>query len=133
MVQTLLVQRAEYELCRKYVGDGQESFFACRDAFDTTRTMLALQSRRGQRVTQHLADMNRLLGWPPPPVFPDAADRLLRTRNEGFVQQTCELIEILVGTGHKDEAEKIHGQALVLLADTRLQSAIADAEKKTGR
>jgi hypothetical protein len=48
---------------------------------------------------------------------------------DNFVGQTRRLIEILVATGHQAEAEKIHGQAVAILADARLKSAVTDAEK----
>jgi hypothetical protein len=42
-----------------------------------------------------------------------------------------QLIEILVATGHEEEAEKIRGQAVAVLDDARLKSAISDAQEKT--
>jgi hypothetical protein len=50
-----------------------------------------------------------------------------------FLSQTCELVEILVGTAHKPEAEEIRAQALTLLDYPRLKSALADAEKKVSK
>jgi hypothetical protein len=47
-----------------------------------------------------------------------------------FVGQTRNLIEILVATGHQEEAEKIHTNAMSLIDDRRLASAVTDAEKK---
>jgi hypothetical protein len=58
----------------------------------------------------------------PPPV----ADNLL-------VGNTRQLIEILVGAGHKADAENIRTQALALVDDPRLQSAVSDAEKKISK
>jgi len=47
-----------------------------------------------------------------------------------FVGETCRLIEILVGTGHKAEAEAIRNQAVAALDDARLKLAIGDAEER---
>jgi hypothetical protein len=40
------------------------------------------------------------------------------------------LIEILVATGHKEEAQRIGAQAQTVMDDPRLASAVRDAEKK---
>ena len=47
-----------------------------------------------------------------------------------FVSQTCQLIEILVGVGRKADAEKIRDQAVAVLDDARLKSAVSDAEAR---
>jgi len=43
------------------------------------------------------------------------------------------LIEILVGVGRKAEAEGIRDQAVAVLNIPQLQSAVDDAEKRTGK
>ena len=43
--------------------------------------------------------------------------------DDRFVGQTCQLIEILVGTGHQADAEKIRDEAVAVLDDARLKSA----------
>jgi hypothetical protein len=84
--------------------------------------------QQGQkRLDEYLAQkgQTRPAGIPsiiPPPV----ADNLL-------VGNTRQLIEILVGAGHKADAENIRTQALALVDDPRLQSAVSDAEKKIGK
>jgi hypothetical protein len=50
-----------------------------------------------------------------------------------FVGHVRQLIEILVGAGRKADAESIRDQAVALLDDARLKSAVSDAEKKTGK
>ena len=47
-----------------------------------------------------------------------------------FVGGTCRLIEILVGTGHKAEAETIRSKAVAALDDARLKLAVSDAEER---
>ena len=57
------------------------------------------------------------------PEPPKMADRF-------FIDGTCRLIEILVGTDQKAEALKIRDQALELLDDPRLKTAVEDAEAR---
>jgi hypothetical protein len=52
---------------------------------------------------------------------------------DNFVSQVRALIEILVGTGNKTEAEKISTQAVAVLDDPRLRSAVADAEARIAK
>jgi hypothetical protein len=47
-----------------------------------------------------------------------------------FVGQMCVLVEILVATGHQADAEKIQAEAVSILDDARLHSAVSDAEEK---
>jgi predicted Ser/Thr protein kinase/uncharacterized membrane protein (DUF485 family) len=50
-----------------------------------------------------------------------------------FVSQVCTLVEILVGTGHNTEAEDISAQAIAVLDDPRLHSAVTDAEARIAK
>ena len=58
--------------------------------------------------------------WPEPPKFAD----------NNFVGQIRQLIEILVGADRKPEADKIRDEALTVLNDDRIKSAVTDAEQK---
>jgi predicted RNA-binding protein with PIN domain len=62
------------------------------------------------------------------PTYSSGADRLLT--QDLFISDTRQLIEILVATGDKAEAEKIRDQAVARLNDARLKSAVSDAENK---
>ena len=53
-----------------------------------------------------------------------------RMATNNFVGEVRRLVEILVGTGHKNDAEKIQAQAVSVLDDTRLKSAVSDAEER---
>ena len=53
-----------------------------------------------------------------------------KANEDRFVGQTGLLIEVLVGTGHTADAEKIRDQAVAVLDDPRLKSAVADAQKR---
>jgi hypothetical protein len=47
-----------------------------------------------------------------------------------FVGRVCVMVDILVAAGDRDEAEKIRDEAVAILDDERLRSAVSDAEKK---
>lgn len=50
--------------------------------------------------------------------------------NNHFIQQVRQLVEILVGTGRIAEAEKIQTEAMALLDEPKLRSAVSDASQK---
>jgi hypothetical protein len=66
---------------------------------------------------------------PSPAGVPGPLDRT-READKRFVGNVTQLIDILVGAGHKADAEKIRDQAVALLDDARLKSAVSDAEKR---
>jgi hypothetical protein len=47
-----------------------------------------------------------------------------------FVNKTFQLIEILIANNHRADAQKIRDQALALLDDPRLKSAVSDVEQR---
>ena len=77
-----------------------------------------------------MAEINQKSGrtnsWSPP----DTSARMKKFAEDGFVGQTCQLIEILIGTGRNADAETIRDQAVAVLDDPRLKSAVSDAEKR---
>jgi hypothetical protein len=103
-----LVKKGEYELCLKSIGDTQ----AWSDRL-----------RREVDMYDELARKNPALDRP--------ESRSHSTRH--FVEKTCQLIEILVATGHKADAEKIREQAATFNNDPRLKTAVQDALKKLGQ
>jgi hypothetical protein len=50
-----------------------------------------------------------------------------------FVGRVCVMVDILVAAGHRDEAEKIRNEAVLVLDDPRLKSAVTDAEQKLAK
>ena len=56
-----------------------------------------------------------------------------KSAEDRFVGQTRQLIEILVATDHKADAEGIRDQAVAVLDDPRLKSAVDDAAQKVGK
>jgi hypothetical protein len=63
---------------------------------------------------------------PPPDTFKMTSN----SAKQMFVGQTRQLIEILVGAGHNEDAKKVPTHALAVLDDPLLQSAVADIQAK---
>ena len=59
---------------------------------------------------------------------PDTSELMKKAAADRFMGQLCQLIKILVVTGDKAEAENIRDQAVAVLDDPRLRSAVSDAE-----
>lgn len=115
-VESLLVKKGEYELCMQYMGDPQRRFESNRSAWEIEK-----------RMHQRQANL------PVPTNMPSGIFRrpdMMREADKRFVRNMNQLIEILVGAGHKDEAEKIRDQALALVDDPALKSSVEDAAKK---
>jgi hypothetical protein len=131
LVEGLLVQRGEYDLCLSYIGDFQANFESIRKSWERMKQwedhMAEMRQQQSQR-RQALAKTNSMFSSVPfsPPGPPEFADN-------NFVSEVRQLIEILVATGHKTEAEKIRDQAVAILDDLRLKSAVSDAEQKIGK
>ena len=131
VAEDALVSRREYALCLAYVGDGQARFDQHRNNWEQRAQWERTIEQRTQQSQQRMEEYWAQQGRKPPasrPSFrpPSTADNLL-------ANDTRRLIEILVGAGHKADAEKIRGQALALLDHPRIQSALSDAEQKRSR
>ena len=121
-VEDALMQKGEYALCLDCLGDPQVNFESARRGFE-----MAIESQK------RLADIRKQYPEPAPRFAsafrpPDMAQ--LATNN--FVSRVCKLVEILVATGHQAGAEKIRDQAVTVLDDARLKSAVSDVEQKIG-
>ncbi len=114
IVEGLLASHGDYELCTNYIGEPEKRFQKLQE-----------QWQRSKKWEQQQDDRRRQMAVPPPgiPSPPKLADKT-------FVAQTRQLIEILVGVDHKSDAEKIQREAILLLEDPALKSAVDDAEKK---
>jgi hypothetical protein len=128
-VEELLTQHGEYEKCLDYLGDPEVAFERIRQSWQQMKKFEEqIAARREQmKQFQEMAKTNPLYAHLPllaaPPKFAD----------KNFVGQTRQLIEILVATDHPADAGKIQAQALTVLDDLRLQTAVSDAEKKLGK
>lgn len=131
-IAPLLIQRGEFDLCLSYIGDPQTQFDSIRQAYARQLDNLKRMAEMKQRTKQRMAELNQQFRFTnsvtPPDI--DTAAMVKSFAENGFVGGTRQLIEILVGAGRKPEAETIQEQAVAVLADPRLQSAVADAEKK---
>jgi len=65
--------------------------------------------------------------------FNSARSQFKTSRVNSFVGQVCTLVEILVGTGNTPKAENISAQAIAVLDDPRLHSAVSDAEARIAK
>jgi len=124
-VQDSLMQKGEYELCLNCIGDPQIRFESCRRSLEV------------QRESQRRMDETRKkYSGPVPPRLPDRAftpPDMGQLATNNFVGQVCRLVEILVATDHKADAEKIRDEAVGVLDDAKLRSVVNDAEQRIQR
>jgi hypothetical protein len=128
VIEPMLVERGEYNLCLGYMGDPQGVFDRLRASREQSQKWEADQAVRRADEKKRFEEMGqtnpafaRLAStWSDPPKFAD----------NNFVGQIRQLIEILVGAGRKPEADKIRDEALMVLNDDRIKSAVTDAEQK---
>ena len=120
--EDLLMQHGEYELCLACIGNPQARFESYRRGWEMQR-----------ESQQRMEEMKKKFRMPelslPGGAF--APPDMGRMATNNFVGQVCKLVEILVATGHQTDAEKIRDQAVAILDDARLKSAVSDAEQKT--
>ena len=81
--------------------------------------------RQGQ---EEMAKGNNL---PLPPVIPDRLPDYGQMATNYFVSQVRTLVEVLVGTGDQPTAEKIRDEAVAVVDDVRLKSAVSDADTRS--
>jgi tetratricopeptide (TPR) repeat protein len=122
-----LFQKGDYQTCRRYLGEPQAAFERIRQSWQRMKQFEKQNDvrREEQRERfQALAKTNKMFAhvpdFPAPPPFAD----------DNFVRQTRELIEVLIATGGKSAAENIQTEALAVLTDSRLKTAVVDAETK---
>ncbi len=134
-VEGMLVAKGEYQWCFDHMGDPQFRFESIRRGYEMKIANQGRMAETQQRTKQMIAEMNQKRGRTNVPTFspPDSSAMLKKSAEDRFAGSVRQLIEILVGAGHKDKAEDIRDQALALFDDARLQSAVSDAEKKTGK
>jgi type II secretory pathway pseudopilin PulG len=125
--EDLLVQKGEYETCRKYMGDPQTTFERIRQSWQQMKKFEEQNTARNEEQRKRIEEMAKtnsvfahLPFFPTPPPFAD----------KHFIEQTRQLIEILVATGGQLDAKRIQGEALVILNAPELQSAVSNAELK---
>ncbi len=132
MVEGLLVAKGEYQWCYDHMGDPRMKFDSIRQLRDMRLQQNARSKALAEESQRRMAEMRQQHGWTNLPPFspPDLAGRDKRMTEDHFVNQTRQLIEILVATGHKADAEKLRDEALGIQDDPRLKSAVEDAAGK---
>jgi len=103
--EDLLVEAGDYALCARFVPDFQKRFETIR----ATRERMLELADSAPAVNQ---------------------TSLRKHAERTFVKDARQLVEILVGTGRKMDAEKIRDKAVAVLSVPELQSAVTDAEQK---
>jgi hypothetical protein len=125
----LLVAHGDYQWCYDHMADPQSKY----DSICGFRRLLLQQQERqtamAQDTQKRLAEARAQHGWTNMPALslPDAFLARKNLTDDRFVGQVRQLILILVATGHQPEAEKIRDQAVTVLDDARLKSAVTDA------
>jgi len=126
-MEPALIARGEYALCLNYIGDPQAKFNILLRNREQMREVAARQNASWQQQVERMKELastsNSVFPNGQVPLPPDMA----KMADAGFVAQTRNLIEILVATGHKADAENIQSQASAILDDARLKSAVSDA------
>jgi len=125
-----LVQHCEYEACRKYMGDPESGFQSDCDRYRMEMDNQASMDKIHQQMLQHIRELNRQHPDAPAYTPPDSSQRMEKMSKDHFVGKVQEHIEILVATGDKADAEKIQKEALAVLDDPRLETAVDDADAK---
>jgi len=121
LAEGMLVTKGEYQWCYDHMGEPQarlESF--CKD--------MDAELKRLEFI-QHTEEIRKQRGWTNAPgiLRPEGPASIKKSAKDRFVSQTRQLIEILVATNHQAEAEKIRDEAVTILDDARLKSAVTDA------
>lgn len=130
-IEDQLVQRGEYATCRRYMGDPESGFQSDCDRYHMemdNQARLAENLKKAQERNQEFYREHPDI--PPPPDYSQRGEEMVKGR---FVGRVRKEIEILVGTEDDAEAEKIQKEALAVLDDPRLESAVDDAKAKVAK
>ena len=129
-VEGLLAAKGDYQYCYEHMGSPQGRFDQIHGNYEMHLDNQKRMENIQQMTHEKIAEANRQHGWTNAVPPPNSTGFMKNTAVELFVGQTRLLIEILVATGHNDDAKKIRDEALAILNDARLQSAVTDAEVK---
>lgn len=130
VIGPLLARRHEYDLSLQNIGNPETRFNLYRATFQRMAARAENSAARMDALHQQQKTADLQAGRPPmqfPWLNPGKLE--LKLARERFVRDVCELVEVLVGTGHREEAERIRGEAVAVLDDPRLQSAVSHAEE----
>jgi len=127
-VESLLVSKGEYQWCYDHMGDPQWRFDLIHQNLTMTLDSQKRMAAQAEANKARMAELRSQQGLTNLPAFspPDTSAMMKKSSEDRFVSQVRQLIEILVATGHGSDAGKISDQALTVLPDDRLKSAVAD-------
>ncbi|MEI9961731.1 MAG: protein kinase [Limisphaerales bacterium] len=125
IAEDLLLKHGDYQKCLDYIGDPQAAFEKIQNEWKRMKQFEEQSATRNDEQRKRLQEMAKTNS-----AFAHPFPKLPKFADENFVKQTRELIEVLVATGHKADAEKIRDEAVALLADPWLKSAVDDMERK---
>ncbi len=130
IVEARLTEKGEYQLCLSCIGDPQARFNLIRQGFEADQANVKRLAEQRQELARQTTESGPKDGSPKAWFPPDTSEMLKKNADDRFVRSVGQLVEILVGTGHRSEAEEIRDQAASILDDPRVKSAVDDAEKK---
>jgi tetratricopeptide (TPR) repeat protein len=130
-VEPVLVRCGNYQLCLDCIGNPETRFKLYCYTFKQLQAFHQGVSERFTNTTRK-EEFRQLPGRPPiQPYQPANLGEIgLKHTRDSYADEVCRLIEILVGTGHHEEAERIRDQAVAVLDHPRLKSAVTDADQK---
>lgn len=133
-IEPLLIRRGEFDLCMSYVGNPKEKFYSIQKVHERALDNIRRQTEWQRKSDQLRAKTNQRLGLTnnieaQAAVTDDLAVMQKKSAEDDFVNSTRQLIHILVGAGRTAEAEEIQKQAMAVLEDAGLRSAVSDAER----
>jgi len=124
--QNLLVEKGEYAKCLRYLENPQKVFERYRSSWKLMKQLDERRAQQNERLKQRMQTMTRTN-----PAFANAPELPMPSPHADnyFVQQTRQLVEILVGAGRQSDAEDIQKQAVEVLDTSELRAAVSDALK----
>ncbi|HWQ91564.1 MAG TPA: carboxypeptidase-like regulatory domain-containing protein, partial [Clostridia bacterium] len=134
IVESLLVNQREYQLCTNYITNPQAKFETIRTNWEHLKQW-ETNWARSQQENRRSSEQMRAKLRERYPNLPESAVTLTtptppQMADKSFVARTCELIEILVATHQTDAAKHIRDQAIALVDDPKLKSSLEDAKAR---
>ena len=121
-----LLHQGEYALCRSYLADPQTTFENLVHFRQMNLDRLNDQAAQREQSARQVAEINHQPGITNLPTPPDFTAAIKKSYDESFVNSLLQAIEIYAATGSQTDAQKIRDEALAVLDDPRLRSALPD-------
>jgi serine/threonine protein kinase len=130
LAQDSLVQQGEYALCFRYLGNAQKGFASIRQSLETDLDVQRRMNDVQRQNRERMAEVARRSGLTNMPLPPDYSDDMTRFAYRRFEAAVGQLVEILLATGHEDQAESVRTQALKLHDSPGIKTVITDAQAR---